>query len=588
MKSFGVISKNPGCWLTLAKGLVLLVVLYLFRYEIGLLWRLILAAPKLLLDQPVSGLPPADDMLFQLMFIAFNLAGIMLFSLLIVYLIAGAVFPIRLPSEQWQAMRRFFRFVTGRRPSVLLVREGQLVGELPRKQKSGGGAAIIDLDSAIVLERQSTTSAASQTLGAENAPGDLALGLQMPLSTMQNDQRSKKENGPVRGPGLTFLRGNHKLRGVVSLRRQARANPGILGYTSDGIEVKTNVVAVFSLGQPASNITVAYLGAPVFENLRVLNLDPETKKIKSISEELDDADKQDIHRFAWKYLSAPQPNAPLEPPDTSQEYPPYHIDARRIFAAVYSQARHATESKLDDWTSLPALVATEIFRNMISQVSYDSLYLPDDPVRFPLQTDFKPAFARKVRYQGVMSYQFVHRLDGQSPAEGQRVDNRQYRIAPVKELYASKVLRDRGIKVLHAGFSELTPTDPKIRQQRLDNWRARWQQEADLIKADLDLEAVRIKNHARAEKQREMINTLSMIIHTSTYPEEALTLRVFQALEDIASEPPTRQLLPVDTIQVLKSLRLWLLPGEQERPALLEGQFSSPADERPAPEQDHG
>jgi hypothetical protein len=79
-----------------------------------------------------------------------------------------------------------------------------------------------------------------------------------------------------------------------------------------------------------------------------------------------------------------------------------------------------------------------------------------------------------------------------------------------------------------------------------------------------------------------------MIIHTSTYPEEALTLRVFQALEDIASEPPTRQLLPVDTIQVLKSLRLWLLPGEQERPALLEGQFSSPADERPAPEQDHG
>jgi hypothetical protein len=187
-----------------------------------------------------------------------------------------------------------------------------------------------------------------------------------------------------------------------------------------------------------------------------------------------------------------------------------------------------------------------------------------------------------------MSYQFVHRLDGQLPAEGQRVDNRHFRIAPVQELRASKVLRDRGIKVLHAGFSELMPTDPKIRQQRLDNWRARWQKEADLIQADLDLEAVRIKNHARAEKQREIINTLSMIIHTTTYPEEALTLRVFQALEDIASEPPTRQLLPADTIRALKSLRLWLLSDDQARPVLLEGEVSSSAEETPNQEQANG
>jgi hypothetical protein len=575
MKSYGVLRRNPGCWLTLVKGIFLLVGLYLFRYEIGLLWRLILAVPDLLLDQPVTNLPPADDLLTQLLFIAFNLVGVLLFSLLIIYLVAGAALPVRSPAEQWQAMRRFTRFVTGRRPPLLLIRDGQWVRDQSQKQKPGGAAAIVDLDSAIVLERHASAGRSSRKPVAGMPPDGSTLE---PLTA----------DGPVRGPGLTFLRGNQKLRGVVSLRRQVRANPGILGYTSDGIEVKTNVVVVFTLGQPASNVKVAYLGAPAFENLRVLNLDPETKKIRSISDELDDADKQDIHRNAWEYLAVPQPNALLEPPESSQEHPPFQIDVQRIFAAVYSQARHATESKLDDWTSLPALVATEIFRNMISRVGYDSLYLPDDPVGFPLQTDFKPAFARKVRYQGVMSYQFVHRLDGQSPAEGQRVDNRQFRIAPVRDLRASKVLRDRGIKVLHAGFSELMPTDPKIRQQRLDNWRARWQKEADLIKADLDLEAVRIKNHARAEKQREMINALSLIIHTSTYPEEALTLRVFQALEDIASEPSTRQLLPVDTIQVLKSLHLWLQSGEQARPAMLEGKFSSPADESPDREQPNG
>lgn len=567
MKSFGVLSRNPGCWLSLVKGIVLLVALYLFRYEIRLLWRLILAAPRLLLDRPVANLPPSGDLIIQLMFIAFNLVGAFLFSHLIIYLAAGAALPVRTPSEQWQAMRRFARFVTGRRTPLLLVREGQLVREPTRKHKAGGGAAIVDLDSALVLERQTSARAAP--------PGPLA----QLASAVPAQQPASLADGPVRGPGLTFLRANQRPRGVVSLRKQARANPGVLGYTSDGIEVKTNVVAVFSLGQPASNITVAYLGNPTHDNLRVLSLDHETKKIRSISDELDEDDKQDIHRNALEYLAFRQSNAPLEPPEISRDHPPFHLDAPRIFSAVYSQARHATESRLDDWTSLPALVATEIFRNMISQVPYDSLYLPDDPVRFPLQTDFKPAFARKVRYQGVVSYQFVHRLDGQPPAEGQRVDNRLFRLAPARELRASKVLRDRGIKVFHAGFSELVPTDPKIKQQRLDNWRARWQKEADLIKADLDLEAVRIKNHARAEKQREMINALSLIIHTSAYPEEALTLRVFQTLEDIASEPSTRQLLPADTVQVLKSLRLWLLSGEQARPALLEGNFSSSADE---------
>ena len=292
---------------------------------------------------------------------------------------------------------------------------------------------------------------------------------------------------------------------------------------------------------------------------------------------------------ALEYLAYRQPYAPLEPLEKSLDYPPYPIDEQRIFAAVYSQARHVNESKVDDWSSLPALVATEIFRNMISQVPYDLLYLPDDPAGFPLQSEFKPAFAEQVRYQGVISYQFVHRLDGQPPEEGQRLDNRQFRLAPAKGLRASKVLRDRGIKVLHAGFSELEPTDPKIRLQRLDNWRARWQREAEMIKADLDLEAVRIKNHARAEKQREMINSLSQIINTSAYPEEALTLRIFQALEDIALEPSTRQLLPGDTIQVLNSLRLWLSPEDQDAsPPLLEAGNSPPAEVIPQLEEPHG
>ena len=45
---------------------------------------------------------------------------------------------------------------------------------------------------------------------------------------------------------------------------------------------------------------------------------------------------------------------------------------------------------------------------------------------------------------------------------------------------------------------------------------------------------------------------------------------IFQVLEDAASDPYTRQLLPKDTINFLRSLRLWLLPDENVRPAMLQ------------------
>jgi signal transduction histidine kinase len=123
MKSFGVLRRNAGCLQWLTKVILLLVFLFLFRYEIRLIWGLILAAPKFFLDQPVTNLPPADELLLQIMFIAFNVAGALLFALLIVYLIGGAVLPVRTAAEQWAAMQLFTRFLRGRRAPLLRVRE---------------------------------------------------------------------------------------------------------------------------------------------------------------------------------------------------------------------------------------------------------------------------------------------------------------------------------------------------------------------------------------------------------------------------------------------------------------------------------
>lgn len=584
MRYTGARNRNLGCWLTLLRLILFFVAVYLFRYEIVLLWQMILPVPQLVVNRIGAELASGMDLVYQLLFIAYNLAGILLFSLFIVYVIAGIVFPVSTASERRQAIGRVVSFVMGQDTPVLLVRAGQLVKDLPKNQKAGSSVAIVDLDSAIVLNRGSTGRAGFKKL-REKLASVLARWIPR-LARARTPEPQMLDL--VRGPGIAFLHKNQKLRGVVSLTNQARANPGILVYTSDGVELKTSISAVFSVGQPASVVTVAYLGNPVPENLRVLSFDPETKKIKSISDELDEVDKQEIHRSAMEYLAYFPPNALLESPDNSREQPPYPIDKRRIFAAVYARARQVGDSKMDDWTSLPAPVATQIFRDMISQVSYNSLFLPDDPANFPLQSEFKPNFARKVRHQGVMSYQFVHRLDGQPPAEGQRLEGRQFRLAPVQELRASKVLRDRGIKVLHAGFSELTTTRPRIRPRQPDTGSTRWQKEADQIRAGLDLDAESVKIRARSMRQREMITKLSQIINKPGSPEEVRIREIFNELKEMNSQPSTRPLVPDDTVRVLKSLDQWLSSSEQGRPTMPAAQSSRAPGEPPKQEQSGG
>ena len=577
MRYTGTRNKNLGCWLALLKVVMILVAIYLFRYEIVLLWQMIRPVPQVVLDRIGVELATGTNLAYQRLFVIYNITGVLLFSSLIIYLLAGAVLPVRTAAERWQAMLRILRAVLGLHAPIHLARAGQL-GKMPSKKQKGGGVAIVDLDSAIVLERGTSFWARLQKLDKKLAQMSARLKPVMewfkPLTDLLRPVRNRfdhllaNKTSPeqqiqetVKGFGLTFLRKKQKPRGVVSLTNQVRSNPGVVVYTSDGVELKTNITAVFSVGQPASVVTVAYLGSPVANNLRVLTFDPQSKKIKAIYDDLDDVDKLEIHRDAMEYLAYFPPNALLESPDNSREQPPYPIDKRRIFAAVYAQARQVAESKTDDWTSLPAPVATQIFRDMISQVLYASLFLPDDPNRFPLLSEFKPGFARKARHHGVMSYQFVHRLDGQPPVAGQRLEDRQFRLAPVKELDAYKILRDRGIKVLYAGFSELTPTRPKPMPRRQDTWSARWQREADQIRADLDLDAVSVKNRARLMKQREMITKLSQIINAPGAPADLRIPLIFKEIEAIVSQPPTRRLLPDDILKVLDVLRQRLSTG---------------------------
>ncbi len=58
--------------------------------------------------------------------------------------------------------------------------------------------------------------------------------------------------------------------------------------------------------------------------------------------------------------------------------------------------------------------------------------------------------------------------------------------------------------------------------------------------------------------KKEMASLLAGILADA--PEEALAMRVFQALEQAAADPANRQFLPMDTISMLRNLYNAYLP----------------------------
>ncbi len=529
---------RSGClrWIVLiALGGALL---FIFRYEVDFIKYLVLS---ILNKGWVEQFPKIPDAIRISIFISENLLAVIFFVILWLYWIGGTVFPVHSNQQIYLLMGKMIRSLWGRSASLLFVREGVLVGEVGQASLS---AILVDLESAVVVE--STQVRSPILFGGENRNGNF------------NAQTPKPR---VVGPGLVILRRGEKLRDVVSLRKQFRLMPNVFGRTSDGIELSTHTFVSFSLSQRPSVILVAYLGEPVPKNLQVLRIDPHTRKIMAIQDELDIQDQEEIHQYAQNFLFCIDPNSPLDLGTDGQEFPPYLVDEQRILAGVYSRARNVSDRQsANHWTDLPAMVTAEIYRNILGRYTLDELYLPDDPERFPLQAEIKPEFSRRIRYLGVVSFQFLQRHDGDLPTVGQRVDHRAFRISAVRALSGEKVLRKRGIKVIFAGFSELTPIDPKVNQQRLESWRARWQREVNLILANQDQEVGRIKDKAQVSRRRDLIETFSRLFSDRNLSEEALTMQVFRELEIAATDPITRQMLPRDTLDQLRTIRLWLIP----------------------------
>jgi len=78
---------------------------------------------------------------------------------------------------------------------------------------------------------------------------------------------------------------------------------------------------------------------------------------------------------------------------------------------------------------------------------------------------------------------------------------------------------------------------------------------------------MRKMNHAHAQAQREIIYNLSQIFKLPGYTQDAMAIRIFQALESAAADPATSKLLPRDTVDMLKNFQLLLFSPNEDGPS---------------------
>jgi hypothetical protein len=485
-------------------------------------------------------------------FILFNLAIFTLSLIFWVYISTQLVLPVAKHEERLASLIRILQYGFGQLGAGMLIREGEKVSATqpsPSNGKphgAGQGIVMVDRSSAVVLGRIPRLYR-------------LPFLLVVRMLSIIKPSLVEPDGSPdlrVVGPGVHFTRNNlriaEKVREIADLRPQIRRRLDVHGFTRDGIEVSADVSTIFSIGDLPEVLQVTYILGQPPENLRVIH--HENGVIK-FADELDPIDKEEIHHYVRRTQTSPPPS----PPKSS----PYDYNQQRVFPALFSQAHDVNDDDHMDWPELPAHVAVEVFRDILMDQVYDNLYMPSKPEEFELTT-FKTNYIRRMKNLGILSYQVVLHKRMRYLEEGedwdQLVANDELELYPIQELQNPKVLRKRGIKIIHAGFSGLRPVSEIVQEKRYDYWSAQWEREAIEIEARYDFEATRIRNHARANAQREMVTQFSEIFNTDKLSSEAMALRVFQALEAAAADPSTKALLPDETIEVLQELGKWLMP----------------------------
>jgi len=470
-----------------------------------------------------------------------------------------AIVPVRGLQDIYRVAWHLVLYILGGHGPSAFIKDGKLEDSQGKFRRFAPGIIVVDFNSAVVLEEMIPPPGLFTSLKG------MLLDLLVPLKLADPQKTLRAE-----GAGIVFTRPWERIRGTVDLRRQVRireyqsqgdgADLQVCGYTRDGIELSSNQWAIFTVGQPADVLEAAYVGSQRAERLRVVTLQESSNgrvRVSSIQDELDDDDRKEIHHFArytlLENLARPYSRLP-NPPQT----PIFSED--RVFSAVFAQAR-TPDDQVIPWVDLPRRVAIDFFREELSKVNYEDLYSIGSNEPLPM-LEFKRKIRNRVRNNGILSYRFVYLSSGENFQEKREYEPHEICVSEVRSLTGSKILRDRGIKVIASGFRDPVPVSETVYKLRLDKWRATWDRDTEIAHAGAELEAMRVRSRARVQTQQEMFYALTQIFQKNKHSDEVLAIRVLQSLENLAAEPSTQQLLPAETINLLRSVHDWLLPGD--------------------------
>ena len=554
-------------------ALVLLLAFYLaFRSEFKLFSDMYTAS-KFKDSLGPSGMLIALD--FARLF--YNLTLLVPLFFLWALVISQFVLPVQSDQERRLVFQRLLRYFFNLHGAAVSIDKGIAIADETEMQNTRPGVAFVDLCSAIAIERAWEHVETGNDLISRmrrSLPYRLVMGFITAIvkrivkfiRQLLNLPEIPKPLVRIAGPGIVFTNMSEKIRGIADLRRQFR-NTDARITTRDGFEVQVPVSVVFSLGDKPEILYVTYdwdiskgswqeVAKPA--DIRVIKLNKALNRIDGLADELDDDDKKEIHQYVQTNLPTGNDHADEF---VGHHNPPYHFDTDRVFAALYSKAQEAIDSTPLPWTELPIHVAVEHLRNLLADEDYDSLHQLNDPSQYPLYEQVLPVFRRYMRNQGVLSYQFVLWNDNTPFAVDDTWVKPDIAFYERQDLKNSKVLRNRGIRVLTANFSELTPRHPGVREQMVDQWRIPWESEGKLIATQAEMEAINIVASARRIAYQEIISNLEMAYTGVAVPKDVLVLRLLKTIEQAIEDPKSQALLPNESLSILLELQNYLQPG---------------------------
>ena len=559
-------------WRTVVALALLLAFFLAFRSEFKLFVDMYTAAKY----KDSSG---PDSMLIALFFVRliYNLIFLVPFFFLWALAISQFVLPVQSNQERRLVFQRLLRYFMNLHGPAVSIDKGVAIADETEMQNTRPGVAFVDLCSAIAIERQWEHVETGNDLVSRirrSLPYRLFMGFFTSTARRIINILRRLLNLPeiptplvrIAGPGIVFTMMNEKIRGIADLRRQFR-NTDARITTRDGLEIQVPVSVIFSLGDKPEILYVTsdwdvsnddWQGEFQPADIRVIKLDKARKTIIGPIDDLAEDDKNEIHQ----YVTSAQPTGRDHAEEfTGHHFPPYHFDMDRVFAALYSKALEAPDNTAIPWMELPIHVAVEHLRNLLADEDYDRLHQFNDPTSYPLYQRVLPGFRRYMRNQGVLAYQFVQ-WKGKKPFKpGDTWIRRDIAFYEPQDLKNSKVLRNRGIRVLTANFSDLTPRHPGIREQMVDQWRIDWDGEAKETATLAEMEALNTIAAARRNAYQEMISNLEMAYTGVGVPKDVLTLRLLKTIEQAIEDPKARALLPKESLSILLELRNFFQPG---------------------------